>query len=607
MTIEFSRRKFMTSAGGTALTALAVPAAFKKLPGGEAQAVGRDFFSYPQAAVVQSLGEITGGLCYPAPVTAATARRRAGPSPACRVWGSRSAASGRARSWSTTRERSGRGTSAAASTATASTRPGSSRRRRSTFASSWRASRPRSRRWRPRGRRTSDRRARSRPGPGATRWPGTCSARARGRTRRCYPFGWISYTGFKTDVSMRFYTPIVAGEDRRTSLPLAYFDLRIANHTGSTATVSVMFTWPNAAQSVDGAAPTVRTGLSNSADARTGGRGSPPSLCRAMTRRTPPTRTPRSGRSRPSRAPGRPSATCRRGTAAATGPTSTRAFSATGVLGGTPLDDSRVGRGDRRLGYPPSRPDDGHTVRFDLGFPQVTMNNNGTVWMRRYTEFYGARMTGPADAAPGGYNTYIPGSYPFHQNAGRSPSTHSGSADETLESVQSWWAPLGPLIGRSRPSCGPAALNQLGQVTFKTSLWAAGFVSSTESPTLGHQAGHGQPRDDRLRRAGLDQRRQPVHGRRRRRVRVPRLQPVLPLDRAGPAADHGRGDHARPERGPDRPRPRTGTRTSPGNRGRRRSPARRTTSISRPSGSTGCTPTPRSTMTRRSSSRSTRR
>ena len=401
MTIEFSRRKFMTSAGGTALTALAVPAAFKKLPGGEAQAVGRDFFSYPQAAVVQSLGEITGGLCYPAPVTAATARRRAGPSPACRVWGSRSAASGRARSWSTTRERSGRGTSAAASTATASTRPGSSRRRRSTFASSWRASRPRSRRWRPRGRRTSDRRARSRPGPGATRWPGTCSARARGRTRRCYPFGWISYTGFKTDVSMRFYTPIVAGEDRRTSLPLAYFDLRIANHTGSTADVSVMFTWPNAAESVDGAAPTVRTGLSNSADAQTGGRGSPPSPCRAMTRRTPPTRTARSGRSRPSRAPGRPSATCRRGTAAATGPTSTSAFSADR---GARRDAarrlaSRPGRSPSRRPCVPAR----RTVMpFALtwDFPQVTMNNN-----RDRVDAPLHRVLRRADDGPGGRGT----------------------------------------------------------------------------------------------------------------------------------------------------------------------------------------------------------
>ena len=66
MTIEFSRRKFMASAGGTALTAFALPAGLSKLPGGTGSpAVARDFFSHPQAAVVQSLGNIAGGLCYP--------------------------------------------------------------------------------------------------------------------------------------------------------------------------------------------------------------------------------------------------------------------------------------------------------------------------------------------------------------------------------------------------------------------------------------------------------------------------------------------------------------------------------------------------------------
>ena len=182
-------------------------------------------------------------------------------------------------------------------------------------------------------------------------------------------------------------------------------------------------------------------------------------------------------------------------------------------------------------------------------FPQVTMNNNQTIWMRRYTEFYGARMTGPADAAPGGYNTYIPVSYPFHQS--RQIATDAlASADQTLQAVRSWWAPLAgdqkvPAILRT------AALNQLGQVSFKTSMWAAGFVSSTESPTLGHRLGTNTAgtsvyvAPDSINGGNLS-----MAG--RRRVRVPRLQPLLPVDRARPAACHGRGDHARPQRGPDR-------------------------------------------------------
>src|SRR5260370_4246865 len=124
-------------------------------------------------------------------------------------------------------------------------------------------------------------------------------------------------------------------------------------------------------------------------------------------------------------------------------------------------------------------------------FPQVTFNEHRTIWMRRYTEFYGARMTGAADAAPGGYNSYIPGSYPFHQSR-QIADDALASQDKALEAAQSWWAPLAgdpkvPAILRT------AALNQLGQVAFKTSMWAAGFVSSPDSPTLGQRLGAGTP------------------------------------------------------------------------------------------------------------------
>jgi len=46
-----------------------------------------------------------------------------------------------------------------------------------------------------------------------------------------YPFGWTSYKPFATDVSMRFWSPIVAREDERTSMPVAFFDVRLANPT----------------------------------------------------------------------------------------------------------------------------------------------------------------------------------------------------------------------------------------------------------------------------------------------------------------------------------------------------------------------------------------
>src|SRR5258708_3272501 len=66
MAIEFTRRRFMASAGGTAVASVAWPGALRKFPGeAPGHPAGREFFDYPQAAVVQSLGDIPAGLCFP--------------------------------------------------------------------------------------------------------------------------------------------------------------------------------------------------------------------------------------------------------------------------------------------------------------------------------------------------------------------------------------------------------------------------------------------------------------------------------------------------------------------------------------------------------------
>ena len=46
-----------------------------------------------------------------------------------------------------------------------------------------------------------------------------------------YPFGWTTYDVFQSNVSMRFWSPIVAGEDERTSMPVAFFDVALTNPT----------------------------------------------------------------------------------------------------------------------------------------------------------------------------------------------------------------------------------------------------------------------------------------------------------------------------------------------------------------------------------------
>src|SRR5260370_33443034 len=83
------------------------------------------------------------------------------------------------------------------------------------------------------------------------------------------------------------------------------------------------------------------------------------------------------------------------------------------------------------------------------------------------------------------------GSYPLRQSR-QIADDALASQDKALEAAQSWWAPLAgdpkvPAILRT------AALNQLGQVAFKTSMWAAGFVSSPDSPPLGQRLRAGTP------------------------------------------------------------------------------------------------------------------
>ena len=486
MTIEFSRRKFMASAGGTAVASVALPGVLRKFPGDAlASAAGRDFFTYPQAAVVQSLGDIPAGLCYPGAgngcdgsVPGRTIASLPGMGIALGGVGAGSFIvndSGTFGPWNFggsqysngeyqtrilpqaafhVREQVAGGPATVTTLATKGPQNVATR--------SW--------------------------GDPLPAW--NLLAKGQGTYAAMYPFGWMSYSTFATDVSMRFYSPIVAGEDRRTSLPVAYFDVRIANRTGKTANVSVMFTFPNAAQSVNGAAPTVRTGLSNSvsADRKRG-------ITAVTLSADDPSNTPDAYGSewtiaaRPG--DGQTVSFVPSWNGSGDGSDIYQAFSGTGVLAGAPLDNSQSA-GAIAVSVT-LHPGQSTVIPFVLSwdFPQVTMNKNQTVWMRRYTEFYGARMTGPTNAQPGGYNNYIPGSYPFHQS--RQIATDAlASADETLEAVQEWWAPLAgdqkvPAILRT------AALNQLGQVPFKTALWAAGFVSSTDAPTLGWRMGSGTP------------------------------------------------------------------------------------------------------------------
>jgi len=81
------------------------------------------------------------------------------------------------------------------------------------------------------------------------------------------------------------------------------------------------------------------------------------------------------------------------------------------------------------------RPGEVVTVPFVLAwdFPEVAFAKNKTIWMRRYTTFYGARETAK--------NDYITNSYAFHQSAGIAKDAMLDH-DNALKAVLNWWQPV---------------------------------------------------------------------------------------------------------------------------------------------------------------------
>ena len=114
------------------------------------------------------------------------------------------------------------------------------------------------------------------------------------------------------------------------------------------------------------------------------------------------------------------------------------------------------------------------TVHFVLAwdFPQVSYSNNQTVWMRRYTGFYGGRESATHD--------YIASSYPFHQSFHIAEDALKNH-EENLAAVEKWWRALATDDAYPK-ELRTAALNQLYQIAFKMPLWEAGLVSNKMSP-----------------------------------------------------------------------------------------------------------------------------
>lgn len=303
-----------------------------------------------------------------------------------------------------------------------------------------------------------------------------------------YPFGWISYKPFKTDISLRFFSPIVAKEDKRTSLPVVYFDLRIANNSSAPAKMSVMFTMPNATSHVEGtrADPTANQGPATVRKGYFSRYRNAEGVHGVTLGADDPSNTPDAARSEWTLA-AMPTANQKASyvtswNADGDGADIYGPFSASGRLPNQALDaSSSAGALSISVNLSPGEVT---TVSFALAwdFPQVGFMDNQTVWMRRYTNFYGASTDQ--------HNEYVPGSYPSFQSFPIARDALAGH-DAALGAVEGWWKPLAdeqaiPKVLRM------SALNQLSMLVFNNSFWEGGLVSNSVLPTGFPFAGPGQ-------------------------------------------------------------------------------------------------------------------
>jgi len=290
-----------------------------------------------------------------------------------------------------------------------------------------------------------------------------------------YPFAWVEYTAFQAKISTKLWSPIIANDDERLSMPVAFFDTLVSNPTDKPIKLALMFTFPNAPAFASGeASQRVRTGFYSRYDS------DPAAGIGGVTLGADsPTNSPNSFNSEWTIAarpfPGQAISYCSSWNAAGDGADICAPFSESGTLPNRDIDASK-GAGAIAVSLT-LQSGETQTVRFALAwdFPQHAYSH--TVWMRRYTAFLGARSTAT--------NDYIPGSYPFKQafNIARK---ELARYDNSLAAVEAWWKPIAE--NPNTPAwLRKAALNELYHMGFNGALWEAGLVSTTlkGKPELG--------------------------------------------------------------------------------------------------------------------------
>jgi len=308
--------------------------------------------------------------------------------------------------------------------------------------------------------------------------------KGKGKYSALYPFGKIDYGNVTptTSVSTTFWSPIVANNDERTSQPIAYFDVVISNTSASATDVSTMFTFPNApvhvankVQNIPSKIESIRKGFTSNfqVDEQTNVKGITLSA-------SDPKNTPDAQNSDwtiavlPDKDQKVTYTTSWNGDGS--GGDIYKAFSQNGTLPNKPLDNSNsagalavsvhLDAGQSKL------------LRFALAwdFPQISFGqNHETVWMRRYTSFYGGKQDNS--------NNYLSKSYVPHQGF-KIASRNLEQRDKALIDVQNWWSPIANDSRIPKP-VRMAALNELNQLVFNGSFWESGLVYTKVNPTTG--------------------------------------------------------------------------------------------------------------------------
>jgi non-lysosomal glucosylceramidase len=323
-------------------------------------------------------------------------------------------------------------------------------------------------------------------------WPTLATGEA--TYKAMYPFGWIEYHGFKSKVVSRFWSPIVARDELRSSMPIAYFDVQITNRSDRNENVAVMFTFPNAPVHVAGVtppfwlpfskphfAPSVRTGHYTrfDVDPKTGvagvtlGADHPTNTVDAQATEWTIAARPEANQA---------VSYVTSWNADGDGSDILKAFQVNGTLPNAAIDQSKsAGAVSVKAAL---KAGETTTLRFALvwDIPKevaTTPSGERTVWMKRYTERFGAKQS--AD------NEYVPNSYPERQGFNIA-SALLGEHDNALKAVEGWWSVIA-----SDPDypdwIKSAALNQLFYNVYAGSFYVNGLISNNVATSIGPRVG----------------------------------------------------------------------------------------------------------------------